>query len=193
LGIDYEAEAVLAMRTIISWLKRNAKRGVGKIAQIGEQVRVVLLSPRRRNSPKWFFWVKFIVLLLILPWALLLALYGVACIVSPFFSSIVFENRRKEVVHVHEVAVNGRRVLVEDRRRIGQGFELSRERIEFLHPRNMRPNDTHRIIVRASSASAPVSKDYTCAIFIPPKWGEVYIYFEDRDGMRCKFWEFKGY
>ena len=165
----------------------------GGILRIGDQVRSISLSPRRRNFPKWFFWVKFIALLLIVSWVLLLAAYGVVCIVSPFFSYIAFVNSRKESVHIHQVAVNGRRVLVDERRRIGKGFEFSKETIEFLRPGNMRPNSTHKIIVRASSASAPATKDYTCAIFIPPKWGNVYIYFEDRDVFRCQFWEDKGY
>ena len=181
------------MTTKRSWLEKIAKSAVVRIVRIGEKVRGIYLSPRRRNLPKWFFWVKFIVLLLILPWVLLLALYGVVCIVSPFFSSIAFENSRKESVRIHQVAVDGRRVLVDERRRIGQGFELSRGSPEYLHPGNIRSNATHRIIVRASSASAPVAKDYKCAIFIPPKWGDVYIYFEDRDDFRCQFWENKGY
>ena len=122
-SIDQETAAVLDMTTKRSWLEKIAKSAVVRIVRIGEKVRGIYLSPRRRNLPKWFFWVKFIVLLLILPWVLLLALYGVVCIVSPFFSSIAFENSRKESVRIHQVAVDGRRVLVDERRRIGQGFE----------------------------------------------------------------------
>jgi hypothetical protein len=181
------------MTTKRSLLKKIVKSVFGRILRIGDQVRSISLPTRRRNFPKWFFWVKFIVLLVTLPWALLLIVYGVVCIVFPFFPSMVFENRRKEAVHIHQVAVDGRRVLVDERRMIGQGFELSKEIIEFLHPENMRPSATHKITVSASSASAPAAKKYTCVIFAPPKWGDVYVYFEDHDGIRCKFWEFKGY
>jgi hypothetical protein len=185
------------MTTKKSWLEKIMKSVFAGILRIGDQITSISLSPRRRIFPKWFFWVKFIVFLVTLPWTLLLIVYVVVCIVSPivspFFSYVIFDNSRKESVRIHRVAVDGRKVLVDKRRRIGQGFELSRESPEYMHPGNMRPNATHRIIVRASSSSVPVAKDYICAIFIPPKWGDVYIYFEGRDDFRCQFWENKGY
>ena len=70
--------------------------------------------------------------------------------------------------------------------------ELSKE-IKILDPESMRPNATHRITVTASSASVPEAKKYTGVIFVPPQWGDVWVYFEDRESIRCKFWEFKGY
>jgi len=182
------------MTTKRDWLKRILKRVVRRIVRIGEQVRGISLSPRRRNFPKWFFGVKFIVCLLALALILLLILCGVAYVVcdSIFSGNVVFDNRRVEAVRIHQVAVDGHRVSLHKRRGVVQSFELSKE-IKILDPESMRPNATHRITVIASSASVPEAKKYTCVIFIPPQWGDVWVYFEDRESVRCKFWEFKGY
>ena len=183
------------MTTKRFWLKRIVKSVVGRIARIGEQVRGILLSPRRRNFPKWFFGVKSIVFLLPLALILILILCGVAAYVvcdSIFSGNIVFDNRHVEAVSIHQVAVDGHRVSLHRRRGVVQSFELSKE-IKILDPESMRPNATHRITVTASSASVPEAKKYTCVIFVPPQWGDVWVYFEDPESIRCKFWEFKGY
>ena len=179
-----------------SWLEKIVTSVVGSFVRIGGQVRGISLSIRRRISPKWFFWVKLIVLLMALSWVLLLIMSGFVYIVYMWIAPpgrIEFENSRKEVVNIYQVAVDGRTVLVDKRRRIGQGFELSRGMPEYLHPGNMRPNTTHIILVRASSASAPALRGHVCVIFIPPKPGSVSIYFENREDFRCQFWEDKGY
>jgi len=176
------------MTTKRDWLKRILKRVVRRIVRIGEQVRGISLSPRRRNFPKWFFGVKFIVCLLALALILLLILCGVAYVVcdSIFSGNVVFDHRRVEAVRIHQVAVDGHRVSLHKRRGVVQSFELSKE-IKILDPESMRPNATHRITVIASSASVPEAKKYTCVIFIPPQWGDVWVYFEDRESVRCKF------
>ena len=177
-----------------SWLKNIVPNVVGRIVRIGDQVRSISLSPRRRIFPKWFFWVKFIVLLVISSLVFLLIMSGIVYIVFAWSVSgqINFYNSRKEVVRVHQVAVDGRGVLVDERRSIGLGFYLSRESVSLDYGL-MKPNTTHRILVRASSASAPVAKDYACAIYIPSEWGDVSIYFENHDDFRCKFDGFMGY
>jgi hypothetical protein len=188
-SIDYETAAFLDMTTKRSWLKEIVKSVFGGVMQIGGQARSIALSPRRRIFPKWFFWVKFTVLLAI---AGALFMYIILFILAYAFTwimsgRILISSNRKEVVHVHQVAVDGRRVLMDKSKRITKG--LGSELFINLDYRFMQSNTTHRILVRASSASAPVAKDYTCAIFIPPGWGNVNIYFENQNDISCIFRE----
>ena len=161
----------------------------------------VSISPRGPAFLQWFTWKKCLIILLGLSLGLfvlycaqillfLLAMYSI-------FSrdTIQIQNRSKGAMYIQHVALDGRR-LVDEQGMGGHGFRPSGEKYELgelfywnLYPQGMRSNATHRITVRVSSASDPSAKDYSCAIFIPPKWGEVYIFIEDQDKIRCKFRE----
>jgi hypothetical protein len=109
--------------------------------------------------------------------------------------TIQIQNRTKGYVHIQHVALDGRRLVDEEGRGdhrfspSGESYELAGLFYWNLYPENMRSNATHRMTVRVSSASDPAAKDYSCAIFIPSKWGEVYVFIEDQYAIRCKFWE----
>ena len=179
----------------VSWLQRIVKRAIDAIARLGAPLGSSPALRFWRQLPKWFFWVKFIVFLLVLALIGFLILCGAiyyACegIVN---GNVVIKNSRVEAVRIHRVAVNGHRVLLHRRSGVINSVELSKGIIEVLSPDSIRPNATNIITVTASSASAPKAKKYMCAIFVPPEWGDVGVYFEDREGIRCQFWEFTGY
>ena len=98
-------------------------------------------------------------------------------------------------MHIQHVALDGRRLVDEEGRGdhrfspSGESYELAESYDWNLYPQNMRSNSTHRIAVRISSASDPAAKDYSCAIFIPPKWGEVYVFIDDQYAISCQFRE----
>ena len=98
-------------------------------------------------------------------------------------------------MYIQHVALDGR-MLVDEQGNSGRRLSPSGanygspESYDWnLYPQNMRSNSTHRITVRASSASDPAAKDYSCAIFIPPEWGKVTVFMQDQDEIVCTFWE----
>jgi hypothetical protein len=184
---------MLRLANKVSWLQKSIKCAIDTIARIGAPLGSSSALRFWRQLPKWFFWVKFIVFLLALALIGFLILCGAIYFACEYIfnGDVVIENRRVEAVRIHRVAVNGHRVLLYRRSGVIQSVELSKE-IEILRPDSIRANATNIITVTASSASAPEPKKYICAIFVPPQWGDVGVYFEDRKGIRCHFWEFPG-
>jgi len=210
LGIDYEAEAVLAMTTIISWLKRNAKRGVGKIARIKIPAQNVSRLPQENVFFKWLTWKKILLIFLVLPWGVFAVLYGFFYVVVnstlfPYSVPIRILNNHRKPLLISYVGIDGRRLsdgsgnyehgLGE---MVGNGGP-STARLTYgdlfkwsqwdMQSGMITPNISHRLVLHVHTPLSPAKKIYSCELVVPRSYGMIIIdlWESNNNKMSCQY------
>jgi hypothetical protein len=196
------------MTTIISWLKRNAKRGVGKIARIKIPAQNVSRLPQENVFFKWLTWKKILLIFLVLPWGVFAVLYGFFYVVVnstlfPYSVPIrILSNHRKPLL-ISYVGIDGRRLsdgsgnyehgLGE---MVGNGGP-STARLTYgdlfkwsqwdMQSGMITPNISHRLVLHVHTPLSPAKKIYSCELVVPRSYGMIIIDLWESNKMSCQY------
>ena len=196
------------MTTIISWLKRNAKRGVGKIARIKIPVRNVSRLSQENVFFKWLTWKKIILIFLVLPWGVFAVLYGFFYVVVnstlfPYSVPIRILNNHRKPLLISYVGIDGRRLsdgsgnyehgLGE---MVGNGGP-STARLTYgdlfkwsqwdMQSGMITPNISHRLVLHVHTPPSPAKKIYSCELVVPRYYGMIIIDLWESNKMSCQY------
>lgn len=196
------------MTTIISWLKRNAKRVVGKIARIKIPARNVSRLPQENVFFKWLTWKKIILIFLVLPWGVFAVLYGFFYVVVnstlfPYSVPIRILNNHRKPLLISYVGIDGRRLsdgsgnyehgLGE---MVGNGGP-STARLTYgdlfkwsqwdMQSGMITPNISHRLVLHVHTPPSPAKKIYSCELVVPRYYGMIIIDLWENNKMSCQY------
>jgi hypothetical protein len=198
------------MTTIISWLKRNAKRGVGKIARIKIPAQNVSRLPQENVFFKWLTWKKILLIFLVLPWGVFAVLYGFFYVVVnstlfPYSVPIRILNNHRKPLLISYVGIDGRRLsdgsgnyehgLGE---MVGNGGP-STARLTYgdlfkwsqwdMQSGMITPNISHRLVLHVHTPLSPAKKIYSCELVVPRSYGMIIIdlWESNNNKMSCQY------
>ena len=200
-------QSILDMTTKRNWLKKMVRRSVDKNGQMEDQASniSISMSDRRSTSLQWLTWKKCLLILLVLPWCALAALYGLFCVVLhstlfPYSVPIRILNNHRKPLWISYVGIDGRKLsdgfgsyeqgLGE---MAGKGFPgtarlSSGNHFQWEMQSGMiTPNISHRLVLHVHTPPVSAKKVYSCELVVPRSHGLLIIDLWENNKMSCQY------
>ena len=191
------------MTTTRDWLGRLAKRVVGKFVLMENTSRNVLTSSKETAFLKRLTWQQYLLILLVLPWGALAALYVLTLVVYhttlfPHSVPIRVWNGQRKLLWISYVGIDGRRLsdqFVSSEQGLGEmvgkgipnAVRLSSGNFYEWESGKITPNVSHRLALYASSPAEAPAKFYSCEVFIPRSLGMLLIELNEQNKVNCEY------
>jgi hypothetical protein len=196
------------MTTKRSWLEKMARRSGDKNGPIEDQASNALISTRRSTSLQWLTWKKCLLILLVLPWGALAALYVRTLVVYhttlfPHSVLIRISNNQRKPLWISYVGIDGRRLSDEvgnDEHGLGEmvgNGGPSTARLTYgdlfkwsqwdMQSGMITPNIAHRLALHVRTPPSSAKKIYSCELVVPRYYGMIMIDLWENNKMTCKY------
>ena len=196
------------MTTKRSWLEKMARRSGDKNGPIEDQASNALISTRRSTSLQWLTWKKCLLILLVLPWGALAALYVRTLVVYhttlfPHSVLIRISNNQRKPLWISYVGIDGRRLSDEvgnDEHGLGEmvgNGGPSTARLTYgdlfkwsqwdMQSGMITPNISHRLVLHVHTPTSSAKKIYSCELVVPRSHGLLMVDLWEGNKMSCQY------